>query len=223
MRPSGHYWTARFEASLNRFGRSDDYIDRTSTNASPLAGIEDGAVLLRIAQHDGDALAELYRRHCAALFNFHLSLVHDQAAAEDLLQEVFLAVWKGAGKFRGASTVKTWLFNIAYNQSVSWLRKRKSVPIAGIDEIVSEPGVEQTALDNLHRQATNQAILQALASLTPEHRAVIELAFYHNCSYAQIAEILGCPVGTVKSRISYARRQLLALLRIGELTGQGVG
>lgn len=194
----------------------DDYIDGSSKSGAAQALPDDHSLILLIARGDGEALEELYRRFSVILFNFLLRLVGDTAAAEDLLQDVFLSVWKGAGRFRSASSVKTWLFAITYNQAVSWLRKRRDAPMSGIDSRVVEPGAEIAALQNLQ----DQAVRKALQSLSPNHRAVIELAFYFDCTYAEIAEIMGCPVGTVKSRMSHARQQLLAALLVDGQVGK---
>lgn len=209
----------RSEVRLNLKAHPYDYTDENSLSGADISRLEDMAILQEVAHGDQEALAELYRRFSSMLFGFLISLIHDPAAAEDLLQEVFLAVWTGAGRFRGASSVKTWMFNIAYKRSVSWLRKRRDLPIPEVDELLVEPGVEGTALTNIQ----NQAIRRALGCLPAEHRAVLELVFFYDCAYKEIAEIMDCPVGTVKSRMSHARRELLGILRIGELTGQGAG
>ena len=137
-------------------------------------------------------------------------LVRDTAVAEELFQELFLTVWKDAGRFRGRASVRTWLYRIAHNQAVSWLRKKRpdlrdEFPSA----IGNDPAPETEAINAAQREQ----IVAALDQLSPNHRAVVELTFYHQMSNREIARVMGCPVGTVKSRMSYARRQLAAVLR----------
>lgn len=190
---------------MNPTGSLHDYIEEDGAPAG------DAYLVRQVAQGNGDALEELYRRYSAMLFNFLCSLVGDPAVAEDVLQEVFIAVWKGSGSFRSAASVKTWLFNIAYKRAVSWLRRRRDLPIDSVVAGLVEQGVETTALQNLQIRAVQRALMD----LSPQHRAVIELALFFDCAYAEIAEILGCPVGTVKSRMSYARQHLQSLLLAG--------
>ncbi len=172
------------------------------------AAADDRELIRLVAAGGHAAFAELYRRFSGMLFNFLLSLVRDQHAAEDLLQEVFLAVWKGAGRYRGAAAVKTWLFNIAYNQGISWHRRRKELLVDDLDQLVIAPSSPDIMGDPIQ----NRLVVHALEQLTPHHRAALELVLYYQMSYREAAEVLACPVGTVKSRVSYARRQLQAML-----------
>ncbi len=200
-----------------------DYIDESSETDADITGIGDFAILQQVAHGDQEAVSELYRRFSSMLFGFITSLVHDPAASEDLLQEVFISVWMGASRFRGASSVKTWLFSIAYKRSVSWLRKRRDLPIVEVQDLLVVPGAERIAERIAMANLQNQSIRKALDRLSPEHRAVLELAFFYECAYKEIAEIMNCPVGTVKSRMSHARRELLGILRLGDITQHGAG
>ncbi len=162
-----------------------------------------------ISTGDEIAFNELYSRYNLPVYNFLIQLIHQTHAAEDLLQEVFLAVWQGSNKFRGKSTVKTWVFRIAYNQAISWIRKnkKKGWQHQNIDElsvIIDETSPER-ALIELWQAAE---IKSAIEQLSHKHRSVIELTFVHGFSYQEIADIMKCPVGTVKSRMSYALRYL---------------
>lgn len=188
--------------TLNLGGRSRDY---TSEAAATTEVATDRQLLRRVAQGDEGALSVLYQRHSGPLYNYLLRLIHEPAFAEDLLQEVFVTVWQGAGRFRGRSKVTTWLFRIAHNRAVSWLRHRKRE--LTLDKVADFPAEDSPAERMMGRWRAEQ-IQAALDQLSPKHRAVLELAFYHELSYQDIAEIVGCPVGTVKSRVSYARRSL---------------
>ena len=175
--------------------------------------IESGSdlfLLEAIVQKDEPAFTQLYLRYCISIFNYLLRIVRDKDAAEDLLQEVYLAVWNGAKNFRKEASVKTWMYQIAHNQAVSWLRKnRQSVEVG--EQIVGmlKSDTEQLLIDSWDRQQVSLALNQ----LSPNHRAVIELAFYHELSYSEIAAVIGCPLGTVKSRMSYAKRYLDKIMK----------
>jgi len=168
-----------------------------------------------IADHDERSFDVLYHRYNVSLYNYILRLIHRPHVAEEILQEVFLAVWEGAGRFKGRAKVKTWLFRIAHYQAVSWLRRKREV-LTDDGELPDRPVPPRTESQVIASWQTD-TVRTALDKLSPEHRAVLELAFFHEMSYAEIAEVLECPVGTVKSRMSYARRNLT-----GHLKAQGV-
>ena len=171
----------------------------------------DAELLALSSRGDADAFELLYQRHNKSLYNYLLRLIHRPTVAEDLLQEVFLAAWEAAAKFRGEAKVKNWLFRIAHHQAVSWLRRNREefTPDGELPDVPVVPWVREHAeaswrIEQLHI---------ALDRLSPTHRAVLDLAFFHEMNYAEIAKILDCPVGTVKSRMSYARHNLSAPLR----------
>jgi RNA polymerase sigma-70 factor (ECF subfamily) len=173
-------------------------------------------LLHQTAQGLTSALGEIYDRYSKLVYNYLLRLIHEAAVAEELLQEVFLAVWYGAGQFRGGSTVKTWIFRIAHNQAVSWLRRHRSLSGPYQEETDILDGIPAGSLTPEEQFFSNwriDQIIAALDQLTEAHRAVIELVFVHDFSHAEIAAIMDCPTGTVKSRISYALRHLKGILR----------
>jgi RNA polymerase sigma-70 factor (ECF subfamily) len=173
------------------------------------AAVADQQLIRMIARGDHNAFTELYNDYSVSIYNYLLRLIHIQNVAEDLLQETFVAVWKGAGRFHGRSTVKTWLFRIGHNQAVSWLRKE-----AG-NELVDEehlPPVEPQIEERLMLEWRTDQLLDALEELSANHRAVIELVFVHEMSYAEVAQVMNCPEGTVKSRMSYALKRLNKLI-----------
>ncbi len=175
---------------------------------------EQQRLLAAIAHGDERAFAELYQRYGPFLFNYLLRLIHDQNLAEDLLQDTFVAAWRGASAFRRQSLVKTWLLSIAHNKAVSWLRGHRTQSLQEDPVLVDDsPGPESLSVINWR----NEKLLWALDELSPNHRAVVELAFVHELPYSEIAAIMECPVGTVKSRMSYALRRLQHLLTGVEL------
>jgi RNA polymerase sigma-70 factor (ECF subfamily) len=169
----------------------------------------DAQLLQSTAKRDEGAFGELYRRYSIPLYNYLLRLVNEQGVAEELLQEVFVAVWNGASRFRGHAKVSTWLFRIAHHQAVDWLRRQRPNPVEEIERLPADDCPEDEAF-GAWRADQLQA---ALAALSSDHRAVLELVFFQELSYREVAQVLGCPVGTVKSRISYARRFLDGVLK----------
>jgi len=175
---------------------------------APPAVSAEQALLERIASGDRDALAELYRRYQRPLFRFLRQLTPDRGLAEEILQDTLVAVWKGAGTFKGRSPVSTWLFGIARRQAHDALR-RKGVAFAGEEEIgqAADPGPPPE-----ERALARDGLAQAVRRLAPVHREVLALAFVSGLGYQEIAEALEVPEGTVKSRLFNARRALRRLL-----------
>ena len=170
---------------------------------------DDRRLLRRAGEGEQTAFGVLYTQHNVKVYNYILRLVHEQSAAEDLLQETFIAVWKGAARFRGRSSVKTWIFRIAHNHSVSWLRKHAGQVFVDENQI---PAVEWQIDESLMVEWQAEQVGKALNKLSPNHRAVVELVFVQELSYAEVAQVLDCPIGTVKSRMSYALKHLNHLL-----------
>lgn len=186
---------------------SDNISDR---DPALLTVVSDEALLRRVADGDEAALGALFQRYNARLFTYLARLVQEPASAEDLLQEVWIGAWQGARRFRGQASVATWLYRIAHHQAVSWLRRHR--PAEALDHRLPASGAEEPPALAMACWRAEQ-VRQALNRLSPKHRAVLELTFGHGFSYQEVAAIVGCPVGTVKSRISYARRYLVEELR----------
>jgi RNA polymerase sigma-70 factor (ECF subfamily) len=185
---------------------SDNKIEEIS---KPDISANDVFLLRQVACGDEGAFTELYQRYHKPIYNYVLHLIYEPKEAEEILQEIFLAVWRGAYRFREQAQVKTWMYRIAHYQAVSWLRKhRKEVAYDDIQEIDSK-GPEQISVDTWDRIE----VQKALNCLSIKHRAVLELAFIHDMAYKEIAEVVGCPVGTVKSRMSYALKALNSKLK----------
>lgn len=169
----------------------------------------------RIASGDRQALAELYARYRVPLFHYALQFTSDRGLAEEVLQDVFVAVWRGASRFERRSRVPAWLFGITRRRA--WKALRRDAPeTLDIEEAQTiaapGPGPEQAALDN----ATYEELAAAIAKLAPVHREVLLLSYVHELTYQEIAEVLRVPIGTVKSRISNAKRTARALVAAGE-------
>jgi RNA polymerase sigma-70 factor (ECF subfamily) len=174
----------------------------------------DTQLLRQVAAGDEAAFAELYDLYAPAIYNYLLRLVNEPAVAEEILQEVFLVMWQSAHRFREEAKVKTWLLRIAHHQAVSWLR-RAHAALWSNEEL--EADEHDHIEEHLARSWQIDQIRAVLAQLTPNHRAVIELTFVQGLSYAEIAGVMNCPIGTVKSRMSYALHRLNSLLSEAEL------
>lgn len=172
----------------------------------------DEVLIGRIANGDRLAMQVLFARHHVRVYRFVLRLVGDPGKAEDLISEVFLDVWRQAGRFEGRSQVSTWLLSIARFKALSALRKR---PDAELDEETAG-AIEDTADTPevaIQKKDKSQALRECLKSLSPEHREVIDLVYYHEKSIEEVAEIVGIPENTVKTRMFYARKRLSELLK----------
>ena len=171
--------------------------------------IPDEALIGQIANGDKDALRILFTRHNLRVFRFLLRIVNNQAAAEDLLNEVFLEVWRHANRFQSRSLATTWILAIARNKALSSLRRR---PFEALDDKVDlqDPGDNpEMAMQKVSR---NLMLQEALQGLSAAHREVIDLVYYHEQSIDEVAEIIGAPQNTVKTRLFYARKQLAELM-----------
>jgi RNA polymerase sigma-70 factor, ECF subfamily len=196
---------------------------RSGVTALKTRGIDD-ALLERVAGGDQDAFGALYDRVGATVHGLALRVVRDPSLAEEVTQEVFLAVWQQAARYdRSQSPARSWILTIAHRRAVDAVRREQSsrdrigraasmIPQRPVD-VVSEEVIERaTAIDG-DRQLT-----RALASLTSLQRTAIELAYFEGLTYAQVAERLQIPVPTAKTRIRDGLRRLSV-----ELTAVGTG
>jgi RNA polymerase sigma-70 factor (ECF subfamily) len=195
--------------NLNRSSR--DYWTRADhLSANPATS--DEVLIGRIANGDRLAMQVLFARHHVRVFRFVLRLVREEAAAEDLISEVFLDVWRQAGKFEGRAAVSTWLLAIARFKALSALRRR---PEQELDEEAAE-AIEDTADTPdiaLEKKDKSAIIRKCLSGLSAEHREIVDLVYYHEKSVEEVAEIVGIPEATVKTRMFYARKKLAELLK----------
>ena len=172
----------------------------------------DDMLLQSIADGDRTAMHILYSRHNVRVYRFILRIVRDTTIAEDLVSQVFLDVWRTARQFEGRSQVSTWLLSIARFKALTALRQRRFEDIDQ-DEVREIADASDTPESSLER-ATTRAILRAcVAKLSPAHREIINLVYYHEKSVEEVGQIIGIPQSTVKTRMFYARKQLGALLR----------
>jgi RNA polymerase sigma-70 factor (ECF subfamily) len=138
-------------------------------------------------------------------------MVDSDATAEDLLSEVFLEVWRSAGRFDGRSQVSTWILGIARYKALSSLRQRS---FDALDEDAFET-VEDPADDpelSLQKTQRSAQLQECLRQLSPAHREILDLIYYHEQSIEEVAEIIGVPPGTVKTRAFHARKRMAELM-----------
>lgn len=172
----------------------------------------DEVLIGRIAAGDKLAMQVLYARHHVRVYRFVLRLVGDQSKAEDLISEVFLDVWRQANRFEARSQVTTWLLAIARFKALSALRRRPDEELdeekaAAIEDTSDDPEVA------VQKKDKSEALRKCLMALSPEHREIIDLVYYHEKSVEEVAEIVGIPENTVKTRMFYARKKLAELLK----------
>jgi RNA polymerase sigma-70 factor (ECF subfamily) len=173
---------------------------------------DDRELVRRMALQDQTAMNILYARHNVRVYRFVLRSTRVEATAEVVMNEVFLEAWRKADRFEGRSSVSTWLMAIAHNRAVSRLRKRSE---AALDEGAMEElaDCEDTPEVTVQKQSKAQAMRECLEKLSPDHRAIIDLVYYHDKSVAEAAEIVGIPENTVKTRMFHARKNLSELMR----------
>jgi len=172
----------------------------------------DEVLIGRIASGDRLAMQVLFARHHVKVYRFVLRLVRDETAAEDLISDVFLDVWRQAGRFEGRSAVSTWLLAIARFKALSALRRR---PHEELDDETAE-AIEDAADDPevaLAKKDVGALIRKCLIGLSAEHREIIDLVYYHEKSVEEVAQIVGIPENTVKTRMFYGRKKLAELLK----------
>jgi RNA polymerase sigma-70 factor, ECF subfamily len=170
----------------------------------------DETLVARIAGRDKRALQQLYARHHVRIYRFALRFLNDEAAAEDTVSEVFIDVWRQAERFEGRSQVTTWLLAIARNKALSLLRRRSSEELDDeVAEFIEDPSDNPEAAMLKSQRAS--LLQDCLTQLSPAHREIVDLVYYHEKSVEEVAEIISVPTNTVKTRMFYARK------RIGEL------
>ena len=174
------------------------------------------AALLRSLQEDRgeDTMRTLYRTYGGELYGFAYNCLGDRGLAEEIVQDVFTRVWRHADSFDPSrASFRTWLYGIARNAVIDSKRRASVRPALATEpaDLDAEPGDE-----SIERAVLGWQVSAALARLTPEHRQVIRLAHFQGLRLREIAEQTGLPLGTVKSRVSYALRGLrLALEELG--------
>lgn len=180
-----------------------------ATGRHQSASAEEAALLRRVAGGDRLAFEALYRGYFPRLTRFLERVLHRPHSVEEVLNDAMLVVWRKADSFNGQSKVSTWIFSIAYRKALKAI-KRLDDPIESDDD-TSESPLPGPEGQMMHKQMSG-LLWQCIGRMSAEHRAVIELTYYHGYAYREIAQIMDCPIDTVKTRMFHARRRLKGML-----------
>lgn len=173
----------------------------------------DTALLRQVSSGDLRAFESLYRNYHPRLTRFLGLMTSRRSVIEEALNDTMLVVWRRSATYNGQSKVSTWIFAIAHRTALKSLRSQ--------DEAIDGPASAEAAAFDLDPEASRSererrvALQRALEELSAEHRSVLVLTYFHDLPYAEIAEIVGCPVETVKTRAFHGRRRLRASLSGG--------
>jgi RNA polymerase sigma factor (sigma-70 family) len=179
---------------------------RSRTAGPPQSVLDERELLERIKAHDRDAFERRYRIYQPRLTRFLVNLVNRPQLVEEVLDDTMMVVWQTAGNFRGTSKLSTWVFAIAYRKALK-ARARWPDPLEN-EERDSRVSNDPSPDAELERSRVHDALTRAMDALSTEQRAVVDLTYFHGLGYRDIAEILSCPVDTVKTRMFHARRRL---------------
>jgi RNA polymerase sigma-70 factor (ECF subfamily) len=195
------------------------------TEATPAqADVSELDLVKRCQAGEADAFDELVVRYRTRIFGMIYNMVHNEQDAWDLAQDSFVKAWKSMKRFRGQSSFYTWMYRIVMNVTIDWLRKKQikgagaefddSIQLKEIDPASKTvPKPDALPYERMQQTEIRAQIDNAISQLTPEHRAVILMKEIEDMQYHEIAEALGCSIGTVMSRLFYARKKLQTLLR----------
>ncbi|MEN9501851.1 MAG: hypothetical protein RI964_1136 [Pseudomonadota bacterium] len=197
---------------------SQDGNAQAKTNAS--SQLSDEVLLELISQGDQQAFSQLYLRYQPRLVKYCARVLRDDVAqAADLVDEAMFDVWRSAEHFAGRSKPSTWMYSIARNKVISWLRKTSEVSLEdeSILDAMVDPNAnphEELAMDDMKQQ-----LLRLMDQLTDEHREVLKLTYFEEKSVKEVADLLDISENTVKTRMFYARKRLAQLLEKAGIVG----
>jgi RNA polymerase sigma factor (sigma-70 family) len=186
----------------------DDFM-KPDLRGAPASSEDEAELLRQVSDRDRRAFELLYRVYYRRLTRFLEQVTRRPQLVEEIVNDTMLVVWRKAGTFNHGSRVSTWIFAIAYRKALKALKRAAEpsrVPWDGEAGSTEGPETELIARESRDR------LRRALAGLSAEHRAVVELTYFHGYAYREIAQIVGCPVDTVKTRMFHARRRLKVLL-----------
>jgi RNA polymerase sigma-70 factor (ECF subfamily) len=180
--------------------------NRTWNSETANRAVNDAESLTRIGRRDENAMEDIFRRYSGPVYSVALRVLHDTGQAEDVLQEVFLQLWRNPTAFdQDRGSLGAWLMVIARNRAIDLVRRRK--PSDSVDDVVLASSIN--VADEAERNVMMEKVHRALAELPSEQRKSLELAYFEGLSHTEIASRTGDPLGTVKTRI----RQALITLR----------
>ena len=191
--------------------------DAAADAAAEAKRAEEARILARIRDRDPHAVEELHARYAGPLYSLAYQVTGAERFAQDVVQEVFLAVWRDAGRFDPSKgTVPAWLFSLARHKAIDLVRReanvRKRTADVDLEFEESPDDVDDAAWLRIRRER----VLEAITELTPAQRTALELAFFAGLTHVEVAERLGIPLGTAKTRIR------TALLRLRDILGESL-
>jgi RNA polymerase sigma-70 factor, ECF subfamily len=180
--------------------------NRTLNSETAIGSGDDTALLTRMGQGDENAMEDIFRRYSGAVYSVAFRVLHDTGQAEDVMQEIFLQLWRKPAAFvQGRGSLGAWLVVVARNRSIDLLRRRK--PSDSVDDVVLASPIN--VADEAERNTMIEKVRRVIADLPVEQRKSLELAYFEGLSHTEIASRTGDPLGTVKTRV----RQALITLR----------
>ena len=180
------------------------------TQATMTQPVDDLDLIRRMQAGDDDAVRDLYAQYGQRLYAYALRLTDDPATAEDVTQNTLVTAWRTAHTFRAEGRLIAWLLGIVHHTAMKSIRNRANY----LDDVAEETIREEQPSPEEQAQVKDERswVRQGMQSLSPEHRAVLELIFYQELTLNEVAQVLDVPLGTVKSRLSYARTHLRGVL-----------
>lgn len=183
--------------------------------------LDEAALLAKARQGDTKAFDELITRHRERIYMHAYHMLRSEDDAVEIAQETFIRAWKSLARFDGKASFSSWLYRIATNATIDLCRRRKSHPEVEVDEgpmkvdpaSQTTPHMGEAPGVSVDRAEIRRRVEAAMLELSPEHRAVVVLKEIDDLSYEEIARRVGCSLGTVMSRLHYARKHLQTLLR----------
>ncbi len=177
--------------------------------------IEDKKLIKQIAKGNEQAFEMLYQRHSKKLFGYAFHILKNKQTAEDVLQETFLTIWQKANTYRGEGRVVAWLFGITHNLALKAYNQKSTESIP--ETYPTTQNIENQITTQILAEHNKHLLNQAMQQLTVEHRTILQLVFYEKMSMNEVSQICQIPVGTVKSRLNYAKQVLK-----GVITREGI-
>ena len=189
--------------------------DERGANAGPMPGPAEGdaepaevRLVARVAAGDLDAFERLYRIYHGRLTRFLDRMTRRRPLVDEVLNDTMLTVWNRSDRYNGTSKVSTWIFAIAYRKALKALQRSDEA----VEDADAEEESDSRPDDRLERREASEQLARAIAALSHDHRAVVVFTYFHDMGYREIAQIVDCPVDTVKTRMFHARRRLRGML-----------
>jgi len=191
------------------------------TNETQYTSVEDKDLVLKAQKGDMGAFEELVARHRDKIYARAYSMMRNEEEAIDLSQEAWVKAWQRLAQFQGDSSFATWLTRIVINLCLDQIRRQKRQRAESIEAMDDESGGVERQMEpiitnpteRLERGELRKRIDEAMSKLSNEHRTVLVLHEFEEMEYKEIAKVMGCSIGTIMSRLFYARRRLASLLQ----------